>query len=102
MYIINQSEAFRSWLRKLKDTAAKAKILMRIKRAELGNFGDSKSLGAGLWEMRIDFGPGYRVYYGQDGEVAYLLLCGGDKSTQQTDIARARALWEAVKKELSK
>ncbi|MDN4574401.1 addiction module antitoxin RelB [Pandoraea cepalis] len=99
MYIINQSDQFRSWLSKLRDTAAKAKILMRVKRAELGNFGDSKSLGARLWEMRIDFGPGYRVYYGQAGEITYLLLCGGNKSTQQGDIARARALWETITKE---
>ncbi|MDM8355033.1 type II toxin-antitoxin system RelE/ParE family toxin [Pandoraea communis] len=102
MYIINQSGAFRRWLNGLRDTAAKARSLVRIKRAEMGNFGDTKSLGAGLWERRIDDGPGYRVYYGQDEEVTYVLICGGDKSSQPADIARAKTLWSHIKKELSR
>ncbi|QHE94423.1 type II toxin-antitoxin system RelE/ParE family toxin [Pandoraea fibrosis] len=102
MYVINQSRAFRTWLKGLRDTAAKARILVRIKRAEMGNFGDTKSLGAGLWEMRIDVGAGYRVYYGQDEALTYLLVCGGDKSTQSADIARAKIVWANVKKESSR
>ncbi|WP_335645762.1 type II toxin-antitoxin system RelE/ParE family toxin [Pandoraea vervacti] len=74
-------------------------MALRIRRAEAGNFGDSKSLGGGLWEMRIDHGPGYRVYYGRDGEITYLLVCGGGKSTQQADIARARDFWNKVRME---
>ncbi|VVE18217.1 addiction module protein [Pandoraea iniqua] len=99
MYVVNQTKEFRAWLGKLKDITARAKILLRIKRAEVGNFGDSKSLGGGLWEMRVDYGPGYRVYYGKDGEVTYLLVCGGSKSTQRGDIERARTLWSRWNKE---
>lgn len=99
MFDINQTGEFRKWMKQLRDRAAKARILTRIKRAETGNFGDSKSLGHGLLEMRIDVGPGYRLYFGQEGNVTYLLLCGGDKSSQQTDIAHAKALWAKIKKE---
>lgn len=99
MYVLNQTREFRAWLNKLKDVGARARIALRIRRAETGNFGDTKALGGGLWEMRVDYGPGYRVYYGRDGEVTYLLICGGDKSTQQADIVRARALWNKVRME---
>lgn len=99
MYVVNQTKEFRAWLGKLKDFAARARVLLRIKRAEAGNFGDFKSLGGGLWEMRIDYGPGYRVYYGRDGEVTYLQVCGGNKSTQREDIERARTLWSECNKE---
>ncbi len=74
-------------------------IYIRIKRAELGNFGDSKPVQDGVLEMRIDFGPGYRVYSAREGRVVYLLLCGGDKSTQKADIKQAMAMWATIKKE---
>ncbi|MGR9578146.1 type II toxin-antitoxin system RelE/ParE family toxin [Pandoraea sputorum] len=96
-----QTDGFRSWLSTLRNLRAKARIASRIRRAELGNFGDTKSVGNGLWEMRIDVGPGYRVYYGRQGRVTYVLLCGGDKSSQQADIAQASALWHDIKLEPS-
>ncbi|MDW3686102.1 type II toxin-antitoxin system RelE/ParE family toxin [Cupriavidus sp. CV2] len=89
------------WLLALQDLKARAKILTRLKRAEQGNFGDSEPIGEGLSEMRIDFGPGYRIYYGREGAVAYLLISGGDKSTQKADIRRAKEMWKTIKKESS-
>ncbi|WP_439240159.1 type II toxin-antitoxin system RelE/ParE family toxin [Lonepinella sp. BR2474] len=89
---IEMTETFAQWLAKLKDPTAKAKITMRIKRAKNGNFGDFKNLKGNLYEMRVDTGKGYRIYYTQDGETLYFLLCGGDKTTQNEDIAHARAM----------
>lgn len=68
-------------------------------RFELDNLGDHKSVGDGVWEARLDFGPGYRVYFGQDGPVVVLLLCGGDKSTQRRDIRQAKAYWKRYSEE---
>lgn len=84
-----QTEDFQSWLFALKDKVARARIIHRIRSAEHGNFGDCKAVGAGVFEMRVHTGPGYRVYYTRRGEVLYLLLLGGDKSSQQRDIQRA-------------
>ena len=84
---------FGEWLIDLKDRAARAQILKRIDRIEDGNFGDHRSVGEGVWELRIHFGPGYRVYYGEDGPILVLLLCGGDKRTQEKDIQRAKTFW---------
>lgn len=78
------------WLLKLRNRQAKVHVLRRIQRAALGNFGDHKGLGDGLCELRIDHGPGYRVYYTQVGNKIILLLCAGDKRTQVVDIVRAR------------
>jgi putative addiction module killer protein len=68
-------------------------VLRRIDRITLGNFGDHKPVGGGVWELRVDVGPGYRLYYAQAGNTLVLLLCGGDKNTQQADIERALAHW---------
>lgn len=92
-------EPFVDWLEGLKDRAAQARILVRIARSEEGNFGDHKSVGSGIYELRISFGPGYRVYYALDGQKMILLLLGGDKSTQSKDIAKAQKFWTAYKKE---
>lgn len=89
MNTILKSDIFDEWLTKLKDLGAKANIALRIERAELGNFGDHKSVGGNVLEMRIHKGPGYRVYYTQRGDTLYLLLVGGDKSNQQRDIKKA-------------
>jgi putative addiction module killer protein len=89
---VRQTDAFRAWLRNLRDDRAVARIGSRIRRLEQGNPGDTKSLGGGLTEMRIDYGPGYRVYYVRRGAVIVILLSGGDKGTQQRDIKRAQAL----------
>ncbi|WP_028223210.1 type II toxin-antitoxin system RelE/ParE family toxin [Paraburkholderia oxyphila] len=99
MNTINQTGEFQEWLRDLKDGTARGNILGRINRARLGNFGDHKDLGDGVSEMRIDVGPGYRVYYAREGRVVYLLICGGDKSSQDKDIKHAKAIWEQFKKE---
>ncbi len=79
------------WLAGLRDNQARARIVARIDRLSLGNFGDSKHLREGVWELRIDWGPGYRVYYAMAGRACVLLLCGGDKRKQSSDIGRAIA-----------
>jgi putative addiction module killer protein len=84
-----RSDVFSEWLKKLKDAKGVARILTRLDAAALGNFGDCKPVGEGVSEMRIDFGPGYRVYYTRRGRQVYLLLAGGTKSTQQRDIKNA-------------
>ena len=88
---IRETAAFGKWLAGLRDPKGKAKILVRIQRMAAGNPGNVGPVGDGVSEMRIDFGPGYRVYYRQRGEVT-TLLCGGDKDTQQGDIRAAKAL----------
>ncbi|SRR6266540_5480732 len=86
------SDEFGVWLSNMKDARGKARILARIRSAELGNFGDSVTVGEGISEMRIHFGLGYRIYYARRGTAVYLLLMGGDKSTQKRDIQRAKAM----------
>ena len=90
---VRQTDAFRDWLRRLQDERAKARIDSRIRRLQLGNPGDVRSLGSGLIEMRIDYGPGYRVYFAQQGSVV-ILLFGRDKRRQDQDIKQARKLLE--------
>jgi putative addiction module killer protein len=89
---IRRTEEFAKWLCDLKDLRGRAKIFDRLDRLADGNPGNARSVGAGIVELKIDYGPGYRVYYVQRGELLILLLCGGDKSTQAKDIQRARAL----------
>jgi len=84
---------FSIWLKSLNDGKARARIRVRIDRLKRGNFGDSKSVGEGVYELRIDYGPGYRVYFGKVGLTIVLLLCGGDKSTQPVDIRKAKTYW---------
>lgn len=90
-HYINRSgkDTFDDWLSELADIRAQAKIAARINRLAAGNFGDCKVVGQGLFELRIDWGPGYRVYYAMIGRVCVLLLCGGDKRKQAADIAKA-------------
>jgi putative addiction module killer protein len=82
-------DVFEEWLDSLKDETAAAKIAARVARLAQGSFGDCKPVGEGVWELRIDWGPGYRVYYSLLERTCVLLLCGGDKRRQQADIARA-------------
>ncbi len=91
-----QTDEFRDWLHRLRDERVKARVAARIRRMEGGNLGDTRSLGGGLTEMRIDYGPGYRVYFARRGASIVLLLCGGDKHSQQRDIAKARELMEEL------
>ena len=89
MVEVVKSATFEAWFKSLRDRQAQARINARIRRLSLGNPGDVQPVGAGVSELRIDYGPGYRVYYMQRGAVIAVLLCGGDKRTQDADIKRA-------------
>lgn len=89
---MRQATRFSTWLAGLRDEQAGGRILKRIDRAQKGNLGDVAPVGAGVSEMRIHYGPGYRVYFIQRGKQLIVLLCGGDKSTQDADIAEAKAM----------
>ena len=90
---------FDEWLIKLRDQVAKARIIARVRSAEAGNFGDFESVGESIYEMRIHVGPGYRIYYCRRGKVVYLLLCGGDKSSQKRDIREAKKILKELDNE---
>jgi putative addiction module killer protein len=92
MVEIRETDEFKKWIRSLRDSIAKAKIASRIQRLKFGTPGDVKPVGEGVSEMRIDHGPGYRVYYVNRGNTIIVVLCGGDKTTQQSDIDRALRL----------
>ena len=89
---------FREWLHAIKDMHTRARIRTRIDRLQLGNFGDCKSVGWGVLELRFHFGPGYRLYFGQEGRTIIVLVCGGDKSSQPQDIKRAQEYWKDYKR----
>lgn len=91
-FTVVETHGFAEWLGDLRDRKARTKIVGRIRRAAGGNFGDHRSVKGGVFEMRVDYGPGYRVYYFQRGEALVILLCGGDKRTQDADIAFAKRL----------
>lgn len=93
-----ETDKFHSWLGSLKDRRAMARIVDRLKRASNGNFGDVKSVGSGVSEMRIDYGPGYRVYFFRRGKELVVLLCGGDKKSQNSDIAAAVRMKEEIER----
>ncbi len=90
----NGKHPFSEWLLALSDKRIQSRILARLDRVLFGNFGDTKLVDTGVWELRLHFGPGYRVYFGLDGQVLVILLFGGDKSTQDGDIKRAREHWK--------
>ncbi|WP_439258247.1 type II toxin-antitoxin system RelE/ParE family toxin [Lonepinella sp. BR2271] len=92
MIQIKATSLFNRWLDELKDLNAKAKIQMRIKRLQFGNFGDVKAVGGGISELRITEGKGYRIYLKNQNGILVILLCGGDKSTQDSDIKKAKKL----------
>lgn len=98
MILLEKTSEFDKWLRKLNDRKAKAKILIRLQRVEAGNLGDVATVGDGIEEIRIHFGLGYRIYYKRQGDKLILLLIGGDKSTQETDIQKAKAIWKQYNK----
>ena len=99
MIEICQTKTFMEWRAGLRDAVARKRIGARIDRLSFGNFGDAKSVGEGVSELRLDFGPGYRIYFVQRGDVLVILLCGGDKSTQARDIAKAKRLAQELAKE---
>jgi putative addiction module killer protein len=92
MLEVRQTDVFAGWFRSLRDEQARQRIAVRLRRLSLGNQGDAKSVGSGIRELRIDYGPGYRVYFTQRGAVLVVLLCGGDKRTQVRDIETAMNL----------
>jgi putative addiction module killer protein len=94
--IIRQTDIYQKWILKLRNKDAKARIAQRLARLELGLFGDVKSVGNGVFEIRIDCGQGYRIYYIQNGKNIILLLCGGDKNTQSRDIELAKNLTSSI------
>lgn len=97
MLEVRETDTYARWFVSLRDERAKARIVARIRRLSLGHFGDAKTLGAGFGELRVDYGPGYRIYFARRGDTLVLLISGGDKSRQKADIERARALaarWE--------
>jgi putative addiction module killer protein len=87
-------DVFTAWLDVMKDRIARVAIVRRIESVELGNFGDHRFCRDGVWELRIDVGPGYRVYYARSDQTVVILLCGGDKRTQDSDIAKACSFWQ--------
>jgi putative addiction module killer protein len=95
-YQLVETNEFARWLGSLRDIRAVAKIVDRLKRASNGNFGDHKSVKGGVLEMRVDYGPGYRVYFFRRGKELVILLCGGDKRSQDDDVARAKRLKEEI------
>jgi len=94
----NGRSHYDEWLCSLRDARAKAKIISAVDRMELGNLGDSEPVGEGVSELRIHYGPGYRIYYAKHAKTIFLLLCGGDKSTQKKDIMQAKKLWRDHKR----
>ena len=92
--LANGQHPFRDWLMKLADTRARVAVLRRVDRLAEGNFGEHRFLEAGVWELKVDVGPGYRVYYAQEGKAIVLLLSAGSKRTQSRDIARAVEYWK--------
>ena len=88
---------FEDWLDDLNDKRAVARVLARLARVRQGNLGDCKPVGEGVAELRVDYGPGYRVYFGQKGQTLVVLLCGGDKRTQDRDIRLAKQYWHEFK-----
>ena len=96
MYQLHETNIFGKWLFELRDLRAKARILARLESARLGNLGDARSVGGRVSEMRVDVGAGYRVYFTRRQRVMLILLCGGDKSMQSRDIARAKRMAQAL------
>lgn len=96
MIEVRQTTRFSTWLAGLRDERARARILKRMDRAKAGNLGDVAPVGGGVSEMRIFYGPGYRLYFVQRGNTVIVLLCGGDKSTQDADVEEAKSLAEGI------
>lgn len=99
MYTLRQTQEFQDWLDELKDVRAQARIAARLRQVEMGNLGDWKSVGGAVSEMRVDTGPGYRLYFTQRGRTLIVMLVGGDKSSQKRDIKRAQQMAKELRSE---
>lgn len=97
MFTLHETDTFATWMNSLKDKRAKARIAQRLDRLARGNPGDVEPVGNGISELRVDYGPGYRVYHVKHGKMLIVLLCGGDKSSQKRDIKRAKQLANELK-----
>ncbi len=93
----NGREPFTDWLESIRDLKTQTRIQARLDRLETGNLGDCRSIGEGAFELRLQFGPGYRIYFGEVDQTIVLVLCGGDKSSQVRDIEQAKAYWREYK-----
>ncbi len=93
----NGRQPFTEWFESIRDMKTQTRIRRQLTRLEVGNFGDCQSVGGGVFELRIHFGPGYRIYFGEISNTVLLLLCGGDKSSQPRDIERAKVYWQDYK-----
>lgn len=91
-----ETDEFIEWVKGMSDQHARLRVVKRLRSAMLGNFGDCKPIEGGVWEMRIDYGPGYRVYYARADKTIYWLILGGDKRSQKRDIKSAKELWRAI------
>lgn len=91
---LDGKEPFIEWLESIKDRKTRSRIITRLDRLEVGNPGDYRHVGKGVFELKLQFGPGYRIYYGEDGPVIVILLIGGDKNTQSRDIKKAKSFWK--------
>ncbi len=100
MFTVRQTQEFQDWLDALKDLRAQVRIAARLRMAEAGNLGDWKSVGGDVSEMRVDFGPGYRLYFTRRGSILIVMLAGGDKSSQARDIKRAQRILKLLEPEL--
>lgn len=99
MFTVRQTQAFQDWLDGLKDPRAQVRIAARLRMAEAGNLGDWKSVGGDVSEIRVDFGPGYRLYFTRRGSILIVMLAGGDKSSQTRDIKRAQRILKLLEPE---
>ena len=99
MYTVVETEQFTKWLKSIKDRATRMRLILRIRKASLGNLGDHKLVGDGVWEMREVFGPGWRMYYHYQGSTVIMMLGGGHKASQRKDIALAKALAKELQNE---
>jgi putative addiction module killer protein len=93
----NRKSPFSEWLGKIKNHTTRSRIERRLERMERGNYGDYKNLGDGVYELKLDFGAGYRIYFAEIDNIVILLLCGGNKSTQSKDIVLAKEYWQEIK-----
>jgi putative addiction module killer protein len=100
MFIVRQTQEFQDWLDRLRDLRAQVRIAARLRLAEAGNLGDWKPVGGEVSEMRVDIGPGYRLYFTRKGSILIVMLAGGDKSTQARDIKRARRILKQLESDL--